>query len=257
MISSLLFASLLSSPAQNDPLPSAGALISKMMGRYASAKTLVGTIQSTFNSGEGTVKVSTVMQFDRAKRLLYIRQVKETGKKGTHLVVCDGKSLMYTNPLEGREHRDKKPFLVEPASRKEATLTAVGPKVSEIPLDLGEIYVVASLGLADASVPMDMAVARPGDLDLFRRQLISFKTQELTTFSGRQAYKISGLWSDTAVDDPRGNYDLYLTGDGDIVGYATTEQVNYKGRLHKIVSTWVSDLKVDAEPDPTLFVLKR
>lgn len=256
MISSFLLASAISAP-QADQLPQAGALISKMMGRYASAKTLVGTIHSSFNSGDGTVKVSTLMQYDRAQRLLYIRQVKETGKKGTHLVICDGKSLMYTNPLEGREHRDKKPFLIEPASRKEAILTSVGSKIREIPLDLGEIYVVSSLGLADASVPMDMAVARPGDLDLFRRQLLSFKTQELMTFSGKQAYKISGLWSDTAVDDPRGSYDLFVTSEGDILGYATTEQVNYKGRLHKIVSTWVSDLKVDAEPDPKLFVLRR
>lgn len=257
MISILLLASALSAPLQADQLPQAGALISKMMGRYASAKTLVGTIQSTFNSGEGTVKVSTLLQFDRAKRLLYIRQNKETGKKGSHVAICDGKYLMYTNPLEGREHRDKKPYLVEPASRKEATLTSVGPKVREIPLDLGEIYVVTSMGLADASVPMDMAIARPGDLEQFRSQLISFKTQEQTTFSGKQAYRISGLWSDTTLDDPRGNYDLYLTAEGDILGYVTTEQVNYQGRIHKIVSSWVSDLKVDAEPDPKLFALKR
>jgi len=256
MISTFLLASAIIAP-QADQLPQAGALISKMMGRYASAKTLVGRIQSSFNSGEGTVKVSTLMQYDRAKRLLYIRQEKETGKKGTHLVICDGNWLMYTNPLEGREHRDKKPFLIEPASRKEATLAAVGAKVKEIPLDLGEIYVISSLGLADASVPMDMAVARPGDLDLFRRQLVSFKTQELTTFSGKQAYKISGLWSDTSLDDPRGSYDLYVTGEGDILGYATTEQVNFRGKLHRIVSSWVSDLKVDAEPDPKLFVLKQ
>ncbi len=256
MLTSILMASALGALQQAESLPTAGSLISKMMGRYVGAQTLVGTIQSSFMSGNGMVKVSTVMQFDRAKRLLYIRQNKETGKKESRLAVSDGKSLMYTNPLSGREHRDKKPFLLEPASRREATLTSVGPKVKEIPMDLGEIYVVSSMGLADSSVPMDLAIARQGDLELFRNQLVSYKTMELTTFGGKAAYRVSGMWSDTTVDDPKGNYDLFLTAEGDIAGYVTTEQVSYQGKIHKITSSWVCDFKVGATPDPKLFVLK-
>lgn len=258
MISALIASTALLAQQPPAELPSAGVLISEMMARYSAAPSLTGSIVSTFQTGKDIVKVSTAIQYDRAKRQLYIKQTKETGRKGTFVIVSDGSSFMYTNPIEGKDHRDRVPYLVERATRREAMMTPTGTKVQDFPMDLGEIYIAASMGLADCSVPIDLAVARPSDLQFFKGQLISFKTAALTTFGGRQAYRISGQWREYAeAPNPQGEYDLYITPEKDLAGYVTTEQLSVPQGLFKVVSSWVCDFKVGGAPDPKLFVLKR
>lgn len=258
MISSLIAISALIGQQPVAELPNAGLLISEMMARYSAASTLTGSISSTFQSGKDVIRVTTSMQYDRAKRLLYIRQQKESGRKATFLVVSDGSNFIYTNPIEGKDHRDRVPLLLEKAKKREASLTPTGSKIQEVQMDLGEIYIASSMGLADCSVPIDLAIARTGDLDFFKGQLISFKNAGLTSFNGRQAYRISGQWKEYAeATNPQGEYDLYITPERDLVGYVTTEQFSVPQGIFKVISSWVCDFKIGGTPDPKLFVIKR
>ncbi len=240
-----------------EPLPSPAVLISEMMAKYSAAPVLTGTVQSIIQSGNNAVKVSTVMQYDREKRLLYIRQNKETGKRDSAIIVSDGKRFLYSNPLEA-EFRAKDPYLIEATTRKEATMTSVGVKVNEVPMTLGEIYIAGSLGLVDRCVPIDLAVARLEDLQFFRAQLISIKNEGLQTFNGSQAYRVSGQWKQYGESQvAQGDYDLFITPSNELAGYRTIEQFALPTGVVKVISTWLCSFKIGGTPDPKLFTVRR
>jgi hypothetical protein len=238
-------------------LPSAAALISEMMAKYAAAPTLTGTVQTIIQSGNSAVKVASFIQYDRAKRQLYVRQTKETGKRESAIIVSDGTRFLYSNPLEV-EFRARDPYLIETTTRREATLTSTGPKVSEVPMTLGEIYIAGSLGLVDRCVPIDLAVARLEDLQFFRSQLINFNNQGLQTFNGVEAYRISGQWKKFGeAQVAQGDYDLFVSPNRDLVGYRTIEQFALPGGVVKVISSWLCDFKIGGTPDPKLFTVRR
>lgn len=245
-------------PAQTGTqLPSAALLISEMMSKYAAAPTLTGTVQTVIQSGNSAVKVASVIQYDRAKRQLYIRQIKETGKRESAIIVSDGTRFLYTNPLEV-EFRVKDPYLIETTKRREATMTSTGPKVSEVPMTLGEIYIAGSLGLVDRCVPIDLAVARLEDLQFFRSQLINFNNQGLQTFNGVETYRVSGQWKKFGeAKVAQGEYDLFITPEKELVGYRTFETFALKEGVFKIISTWLCNFKIGGTPDPKFFTVKR
>lgn len=268
MISTIAALALLtssSSQAQGQPvaqpaaqLPSAAVLISEMMAKYAAAKTLTGNVESIIQSGKDSVKLSSYIQYDREKRGLYIRQVKEGGRKGQTVLVSDGIRFMYANPMSGAGHRDRVPYLVENAMRREASMTPQGPKVTEIPMNVGEVYIAGSLGLFDRNVPIDMAIARLEDLQFFRGQLVSFVNRGLEEFNGEKAYKISGQWKAySSAQNAQGEYDLFITPEKDIVGYRTFETFALEKGVFKIISTWLCRFKVGATPDPKLFAVRK
>jgi hypothetical protein len=238
-------------------LPSAAALISEMMAKYAAAPTLNGTVESIIQNGKDSVKLSSYIQYDRSKQRLYIRQVKEGGRKGQTVLVSDGARFMYANPMSGKGHRDRVPYLVENAVRREATMTPEGPRVVETPMNVGEIYIAGSLGLFDRNVPIDMAIARLEDLQFFRGQLVSFVNKGLEEFNGAKAYKISGQWKAYAsAQNAQGEYDIFITPEKDLVGYRTFETFALKEGVFRIISSWLCNFKVGGTPDPKLFTVK-
>lgn len=263
MTTAIAALAILSAPGVQAPTqtgsqaPSAAALISEMMAKYAAAPTLTGSIQSVIQSGSSAVKVSSVIQYDRDKRQLYIRQIKETGKKESAIIVSDGTRFLYTNPLEV-EFKAKDPYLIESTKRKEASLTPVGVKVTEVPMSLGEIYIAGSLGLVDRNVPIDLAIARREDLQFFQAQLINYKNQGIQTFNGQEAYRISGQWKQYGDSQTAwGDYDLFITPNRELAGYRTFEQFSLPTGLVKVTSTWLCSFKIGGTPDPKLFTVRR
>lgn len=239
-------------------LPSAGVLISEMMAKYSAAQTLTGTVESIIQSGNNAVKLSSYIQYDREKRGLYIRQTKANAKRDHTVLVSDGSRFIYANPMSGEGHRDRVPYLVETAIRREATMTTEGPRVIETPMSVGEIYIAGSLGLFDRNVPIDMAVARLEDLQFFRGQLVSFVNKGLEDFNGVKAYKISGQWKAYAsAQNAQGEYDIFITPEKDLVGYRTFETFALEKGVFKVISTWLCSFKIGGTPDPKLFTVKR
>lgn len=236
-------------------LPSIGSLMTKMMTKYAQAQSLVGKVEAEVRTRGERVRVTTDIQYQRPN-LLFVRQIQEYKRREEFFVVSDGQRFQYTNPLDHLRSRD--PFLVESAVQERKEVDDVGKVSTRIrPLGIGSIYAAASLSLADRSIPLDMAIGRTEDLQYFRGQLATFEDGGMVEFAGKKARKIYGDWrpfADAAKN--LATYELFITPEGDLVGYRISETFSIDKQVVPMVSTWVSDLKPGAEVNRDLFRLR-
>jgi hypothetical protein len=236
-------------------LPSIGSLMTKMMTKYSQAESLVGKVEAEVRVKGERVRVKTEIQYQRPN-LIYIMQVQEYKAREEFFVVSDGQKFQYTNPLDHLRKRD--PFLIETAVQERQEVDDVGKVSTRIrPLGIGSIYAAGSLSLADRSIPLDMAIGRTEDLQYFRGQLATFKDGGMVEFAGKKARKIHGDWRPFAdAANNLATYELYITPEGDFVGYRLSEIYSMNKQVVPMVSTWVSDFKPGAEVDRDLFKLR-
>lgn len=263
----LLFASQLLIARQQAQPPTAAELISKMFARYASAKTLAGTIKTTQTAGSASVVTDTHLVYERPSKIrLDQKQVgREIRRDGT--IISDGTSFTYRPP---NRVLASAPWLMEPVQPE-------GRKAQT----LGDIYLVVAADLPDRSPVLDALIARPDDLQYFANQLASFKIAGRINVGGKDATVIEGAWRETNLRNQgdvrvnvneagvlRDGFKLYISDAGDLVRYELTQRFaspavnSARGKPQigaeqvTVTTVWEVSVAIDAPIDPARFALK-
>jgi hypothetical protein len=232
-------------PAQDAPA-SGGAIISKMLARYAGASTLVGSIKYTVKAGNQTGSIDTVIQYERPKRL-YIKQTTSVGQPRTWLVTSDGKLFSYDVPND--QYLASKSRLVE---KMQGALRSDGA-VSNF--DMTDVYKASVLSIGDRSAPLDIAIGKNEDLVYLKNQWATVKLVGKVPAGDREANHIVGNWRPYGRAKVAGTYEMFITDEGDLLRFVRHEMVAPDGGGVPIPvdSIWDVNLTVGGTPDPALF----
>jgi hypothetical protein len=238
-----------STPPQTTQKQLAAPLISKMFAKYYAAKTLTGKITLTQGVDSESGKIETSLQFEKPG-LLYIKQRLIASETRVWITSSDGKYFCYDMP--DRINEGKRKRLVEKQFIHDEVL---GDEV----LNVEDVYHVSSESLGDRSAPLDIAIARKLDLERVKGQWATLNYVGTTTYNGLTVHVINGDWRESSVKHVSGTYRMLVTDDGDLKQYSLSENVVFDSRLgpKTVVSVWDVDLKVNATPDKSLFVIYR
>lgn len=215
--------------------PSPAKLLSEMFAKYASAKTVSGTITLTQGTERETGQIVTELAYERPAKL-FIRQVRATQSRRVWLVTSDGKYFSYGKPdptVGGR--------LVEPVSNEKRTL------------DLGGIYAAASASLGDRSAPLDIAISRREDLAAVRAQLATLDYVGTKDLGGETVHVIEGKWREYGEAPATGKFTICIGPNSDLRVYAVTEPMSIGGAVLNVLSRWDVNLKVGADIGANVF----
>lgn len=241
MIQALALASVLFTGSVQQDAPSAADLISKMIAKYNSAKTLKGTIVLRQGTATESGTLTTQFQFEMPSKL-YIRQQKDFGDRKTWLITSDGKHFSYPAPeVFGTDSKR----LAEP-------INLASGKV----MGIRDIYsaIVGSIG--DRSAPLDIAISRTEDLQYLRGQWYTVRLDGITKVRESEAYSIIGQWKEYGdAVNPSGRFQMVIGKDGDLMRYAVEQTLEISGQRINVTSVWDVDLKVNVEVDQKLFKL--
>ncbi len=240
MTSTLLLAavSLTGLGAQEPGGVSPSELISRMLQRYSSARSLTGSIVLSVTTMGQTAQARTDVQFELPSKL-YLRQSRATA---SCLVTSDGKRFSYDAPK--LTWHDKGVRLVEPVSLSNGKTLAVR-----------DIYAAATASLIDRSAPLDIAIGRREDLEFLRRQWATLRYQGKVSHDGAEVHAITGDWKEYG-DAPRtsGSFRMLISDSGDLKQYAVSETVDVPPLGNKtVVSVWEVSLTVNGKPNAELF----
>lgn len=245
MLTALIAAAVVvqGSQAQAAPGPKPAELISKMLARYAEAKSLTGKIEYSQTAGQTSVKGQTELQYLRPDKL-YVQQVFNSWRgKETYRIVSDGKRFVYNLPERLREpgHYDELTERVQQQGRN---------------LEVRDMYGIGASGLFDKSVPLDIAIGRIDDLKIFRAQLATVNYLGQEKIDGQEAFLIGGEWKQYAEAAVSGSYKMAITDGGDLLAYSikeTVAQADAKLPPTDVVTSWKVMLTVNGNPDERLF----
>jgi hypothetical protein len=236
-------------------------LVSKMLRYYFEAQSLTGTIMYTATDGTGQVQVQTVLQFEKPSRI-YLRQNKGGKTPQQWLLVSDGKHFAYDPPAQlQNDLTGSAPRLVEPVWQvvdKGPTGQIMGN------YSVRQIYAVEAPGLADRSIPLDVAIGRPEDLQHDNLQWMTVTADGQDSINGAPVTKITGKWREygnqvTDVNYAPGQYWMYIANDGKLIRYVVERSIPRDPQhpsftdTYKLRETWDVDLALNGKPDPNLF----
>lgn len=242
MLNSLIFLAVSAQGApQQPPAANAGALISKMFARYASAQSLVGTVRLVQKAGQVSVTVDSVLQFERPSKL-YLRQQRKSSDPYTYLVTSDGKVLTYDVPEDARR------FAKRPNERLKEPVESSGTA-----LTVGDMYQVAAYSLADRSAPFDIAFGRRDDLKYLTEQWPTFAYKGKVKIGDTEVHAISGQWRLNASSPITGVFDLYVSDEGDLKRYVTRNRFIAERLEQMVESVWDVNLTIGGKTDPALY----
>lgn len=235
-------------PAPQTAPPKPSAIISKMIERYSTAKTITGTIklrQGVKDAAPGSVV--TILQFDKPSKL-YIQQTLRASEGGSWLIVSDGKRFSYDAPELPFVRKGQR--LVEPLAQPGAE-----------PLDIRGVYSVAGQTLEDRSAPLDIALGRLQDLQLFTSQLVTLEYLGKAKIGEQEVTVIGGGWRPYNTAPPAepmpasGRFEIYISDAGDLKRYIVRQMVGRPDGTNpfEVTSQWEVDLTVNGTPDPSLF----
>jgi hypothetical protein len=247
MLTSLIALCALAPPPMQAPAanPSPAALVSKMIARYAEAKTVVGTITFVNSASGRSVRIDTQLQLERPSRL-FLRQATASQPPQTWLVTSDGEFFSYDRPegLLGRAQR-----LIEPV------------KAGDQLLKVADIYSAAGGSLADRSPPLDLAIGRLVDLQALRNSWATLEYKGRTTFRGATVHVVAGQHRDAVELPASGTFEMLIGDDGDLLRYTHRNIVaaprEYNVAPIEVTAVWDADLKVNGPVDPNLFRVVR
>lgn len=233
----LAIPALMSAPvAHSTPDLTASQLVSRMLAKYAAAKTLVGKVQMKQSMAGYSVSITTEIQYDREGRKLYIRQIRSSAEPKTWLVTCNGKLITYDTPTQGVARGQR---LAENAKNR----------------DLGELYALAGLSLGDVSAPLDICFGKQQHLQYLNGQWVT--VDYLNNTADKAIKVIGGDWREYQRAVPTGKYEFHIAGDGELKGYVLREQMKLEGLgVQTVTTSWSCDLKVNVPVDSKLFTPK-
>jgi hypothetical protein len=250
-----LFAALVVSVAGSQATepggPTAAQLISKAMARYDAARSLVGRIVMVQSAADRSIQMDTEIQYKKPS-LLYLRQTprdaafRQPGDPKEWLAVSDGYYFSYNRP-RGRE--ELPPRLTESAQLSQGAEVRL--------LTIRDIYAAVNSSIGDRSILLDVFIATPADLKLAIARWPSFSLEGKVAIAGRPANKIVGRWRPRADAPINGDFELYITDEGDILRYVQKERISVRATRPlepvTVTTVWDADVKVNAEPNLQLF----
>jgi len=260
LLTALIIASVIvqgQDPATQPQTPSGAAIVSKMMGHYADAQTLSGTIKYTLTSGNASVSLDTYVQYQRPG-LIYVKQVEATGRNRVWLLVSDGKYFSYDMP-------DQEPGvgrLVESMAQVRSDKRFVDPKKPQpppTPFDIGDMYKAAAASLVDRSTVLDLAIGRNEDLKYMRHQIATIRYEGKVDVGDRKLDHIVGDWRGLDVNQVTGTYEMFIAEDGGLVRFVRHENTvpETGGPPLSLHSIWDVNLTVNGAVNPSLFKIVR
>ena len=223
---------------------SASDLISKMLSRYAGAKTVVGTIEMTQEAKGATVTTETELQYERPSKI-YLRQAEHSSQGRSFLLTSDGRTFSYDPPPDA------------PRGKARYTeLTTNGYKQ----LDLKEIYTATRDSIVDPNHMLNIAIGRTGDLKKFIEQIANFHLAGSQKVGDEVIYEIIGKYSLQPGAEASGDFDMYISSDGDFRKLSVRQFFGVAKHPEiapiAVTTTWVSTLQVNAKPNQALFTVR-
>ncbi len=253
MLTPILFAALaVQSQIPASPPPTASALISKMLTRYAGAKSLGGSVRTTQVAGSATVVTETNIAYERPSKLHIDQRQRGSTISKDKMIVSNGVKFAYTPPesIVGAP-----PFLMEevqPPNRDAQTI--------------GDLYAIVASNLPDRSPVLDALVARQDDLRYFANQLAQFGLTGKETIGDKATNVIEGDWRESDAVGVSGKFKLYLTDGGDLIRYVLIQTVAAPSSIPgvkgvpteqvTVTTTWDASITINAAINPETFVLK-
>ena len=234
------------------PVPTAGALVSKMFERYAYAKTLAGTIRTTQVAASVKLVTDTNLAYQRPSKLRLEQRRKTIDGLQEKALVSDGQIFRYTPP---ERIITATPFLremVQPPNRE--------------PQTVADLYLVLAGDLPDRSPALDAAIARPDDLRYFMNQLATFRLTGKEKVGDGEAYVVEGDWRESDTTRVSGTYRLLITEAGDLLRYVLLLNVAAPSDPNKplgakeqltVTTTWDVSLMVNPKINPETFDVGR
>ncbi len=242
MLTLLIAATMLQAEPQKDvPAPeSPAALVSRMIGRYSKANSLVGTIRFTQQLASASIGIDTELQVEKPSKL-YIRQVRRSSDPRQWLVTSNGNMFSYNAPFERSRPGER---LVEPVSQGGAKQ------------DVRQIYSAVTASIGDRSMPLDVLIGRVEDLKYRRFQ---WATMAYLEGPGNKIRVVGGSWREYGDAVPTGTYEMWISEAGDLVKVIQKETISPDPRSgpQTIISTWDVAVKVNAPLNQALFTLAR
>jgi len=242
---------------------SAGELVSKMFSYYNDAKSLAGTINFTQAFQGRQVKIDTRMQYEWPAKVYISQQYTGQSRRDRWLVTGDGVGFSYDEPRvlasKNQNNRLYEPvqFIPPPPKYKTDVQLPMPP-----PHDVRTIYRAVCLTIGDRSLPLDIAFGRKEDLAYIRQQLKTLNYRGQQDLNGTNVHVVYGVWRDSPgneVSEDNGEYELYLTSDGQLKRFARREVVDFRDEKGRpiangpIVTIWDVNLTKNSGVDPKLF----
>jgi ribosomal protein L35AE/L33A len=228
---------------QGEQPQSAAAIVTKMLARYAGAKTMTGKITLTQGAMGQSGQVHTEFQFELPAKL-YIRQVKSTGQGASCLITSDGKYFSYPSP---------KLTWQDPGTR---LVEAV--KVRDKQLTVNEIYAAVGLSLVDRNPALDIAIGRKEDLEFLRNQWAGIEYRGTVREGDEDLHVVIGGYREYGTAPVTGQFRMKIGPEGDLREYALSESLKLGDLgVQTVLSTWAVRIEVDGKPDQALFKLVR
>ncbi|HRJ26617.1 MAG TPA: hypothetical protein PLO61_03785 [Fimbriimonadaceae bacterium] len=250
MVTTLIAGWVLGWSAQEAPTPvepptsTPAELVSRMLERYSSAKSVTGAISLTQTYMGKSATIDTRLQYEKPG-LLYVRQETRVQNGRTSLVVSNGTFFKYTLPAEvdGRPGE----MLFESLNQGNKLMT------------YADVYAAAGRSLVDRSAPLDIVISRRDDLRFISGTWINLAWGTPVSMAGQTAWPVTGDWRENQGLNPSGKYTMWITATGDLLQYEIREALKLDDRspAMTMLSVWTVRVEVDGKPDPALFVLPK
>lgn len=240
------------------PSPTAASLISKMFAKYASAKTLTGTIKMTQSAENVSLVTDTRISYERPSKIR-LDQSQGGSKARSTTLVSDGTLFAYTPPSRLISNS---PFVVEKVKPDQRPAQTIG-----------DMYAVVASDIPDRSASLDTIIGRPADLQFVKDQFKQFALAGPGKVGDRDVQIIRGTWqeypetSGKRVRPMTGQFELCITDDGDLVRYTlnrnfgtpTVRGVNgvvQPGQAIAVTTVWDVNVKVGETLPEGTFAMK-
>ena len=234
--------------------PSAAGLISNVFARYMGAKSLEGTVTLTQTARGLAVKTTTLLAYERPSKILLVQRQGGSSPKASQ-IVSNGEKFVYTRPEQLITQSDYLGEAVKPDDRRAAQT-------------VGDLYAIVASGLPDRSPLLDILVARREDLEFVKAQFRSFSYAGRIQLGDRSVQVVRGKWQENnMVEAGIGDFELYITDDGDLVRYVLKQNYAVPGAVQngrtvptsapiEVVSTWDASVVVNGTIKPETFALR-
>lgn len=204
--------------------------LSKIIFRYAEAKTLDGEILLTSQAGTAKVDVRSRLTVERPSKVA-LRQVRTGQMADRATVTSDGTRFTYDAPMELK------------GTTGERLLEFVNKETLKQPMNVGEIIQVGQRRLLDYSAPLWLVCSSRADLEFLRGTWATVEKRD----SKDGLISLGGQYREYQLALPSGTWQLWATPDGDLRGYSIRTTIAEGNQRVDIENTWRIDLKINPE----------
>ncbi len=267
-----IYAALLLAGQQSQGM-SGAEVLSKVLAKYADAKSATGEFTMSQSAGSKKIAIQTEFQMERPSKL-FIHQTSSNVAPNDWLVVSDGVNFGYDAPNATQRRRLFEPVSgTDPVNGKSRSLRNQG------------IFMAAKRSLGDPTNPfLEFLTQSGGDqtsVQGFLTRLFKIGSASEKEVGGAQVYSISGLmgfgapaigpdgkqlYDNTSnhypIFESAGRFELQVTKDFDLVGMKTTENITATDAATNtptqivVITTWTGKVKLNELSNPSLFTVK-